>query len=195
MRGFIRFIALGAALSAAVACSKTETKDGDRKPSTATVAAADAAMASDAAPSANGAVQDTAAAPPSAFRSVPERFAAEAQKRPSGTVRVEDATAAFRKAGFDVKEEKQHLASIYQALYCVGAKAKGEEISFSVCEYADEAGATAGKALNDKSFAAIDNRTTYRNGGTTLTILESKKTPPNDAAVKKLVDTFAALKP
>lgn len=131
---------------------------------------------------------------PPANMTIPERFNAEASHRPTGVVRAEDATAAFRKAGVTLDEEKQHLASFYKAAYCVGAKAKGEEISFSVCEYTDGPGAAAGKQLNDKAFSPIKNRSSYVNGGTTLTILESVKTPENDALVKTLVDTFNALK-
>jgi hypothetical protein len=172
-----------------LACSKSGES--------AAAGATDAASASSVAPSEPPSAYSAQTAPsvtPSAYMSLPERFNAEQAHRPKGVIRVEDATAAFRKAGLTIDEEKQHLASFYKAIYCVGAKAKGEELSFSVCEYTDEPSAIAGKALNDKSFSTIKNRTTYRNGATTLTVLESNKTAENDVLAKKLVDTFGALK-
>src|SRR5437868_14944058 len=40
----------------------------------------------------------------------------------AGHLRVEDAFAAFKKAGIAFVEEQQHLAKPYGAVYCVGAK-------------------------------------------------------------------------
>ena len=173
-----------------LACSKTGESNATK---TTTASSASASVAASA-PADSYSAQTAASVTPSAYMSIPERFNAEVAHRPTGTIRVEDATAAFRKTGLTVDDEKQHLASFYKAIYCIGAKAKGEEVSFSVCEYKDEPSAIAGKTLNDKSFSAIKNRTTYRNGATTLTVLESNKTAENDVVVKKLVDTFNALK-
>ena len=177
-----------------LACSRTEGNAGNAGPGTAEAGSTTSASVASSAPAGSYSAQSAASVTPSAYMSIPERFNAEVAQRPTGTLRVEDATAAFRKAGLTIDEEKQHLASFYKAMYCVGAKAKGEEISFSVCEYPDETAAIAGKAVNDKSFSPIKNRTTYRNGATTLTVLESTKTPENDVIARKLVDTFAALK-
>lgn len=170
-----------------LACSKSS--------GTSDAASASAASVASALPADSYSAQTAVSVTPSAYMSIPERFTAEATQRPTGTIRVEDATAAFRKAGLTIDDEKQHLASFYKAVYCVGAKAKAEDVSFSVCEYKDEAAAIGGKTINDKSFSAIKNRTTSRNGATTLTILESNKTAENDVLVKKLIDTFNALKP
>jgi len=128
--------------------------------------------------------------------SIPERFASEAMHRPRGlTVRVEPTTAAFRKAGIVLTDEKQHLGTAFLANFCVGAKAKTDEVTFSICEYETDAKATEGAAMNDKSFKDIKNRKTHRNGATTLTILEAVKSDENDAIVKKLVDIFQAQTP
>lgn len=175
------------------ACSKSGTDSSSTSVSSAASSAA-----------ASGTASETAAAAPaiplsltpSANMSIPERFTSEAMHRPVGPcVRVEETTAAFRKAGFDLIEEKQHLASPYMAKYCVGAKTKNEEISFSICEYDSDGKATEGAAMNDKAFKNVKNRHTHRNGATTLTVLESTKNDANDALVKKLVDTFQAQKP
>jgi hypothetical protein len=170
-----------------VACAKSGSEAAAEAGAT-TIASA----AAPAAPPASA--PNPSPVPPAGNMTIPERFNAEAAHRPTGVLRVEDVTAAFRKAGVTLEEEKQHLASFYKAAYCVGAKAKGEEISFSVCEYTDAAAAKAGKELNDKAFSPIKNRASYVNGATTLTVLETIKNPDNDVIAKKLVDTFASLK-
>ena len=129
----------GAGPGMLLACSKT---DGSAAGTPETGSAASASVASSA-PAASYSGQTAASVTPSAYMSIPERFNAEVAQRPTGTIRVEEATAAFRKAGLTIEEEKQHLASFYKAMYCVGAKAKGEEVSFSVCEYKDEPAAIA----------------------------------------------------
>lgn len=131
---------------------------------------------------------------PSAYMTIPQRFASEANHRPTGVVRVEDAMAAFRRAGVELVEEKQHLASAYQAQYCVGAKTKADDVTLSLCEYRNTTEAKAGKAMNDKAFPS-KTRKTYENGGTTLTVLEVVVNKENDEIVKKIVDGFVALKP
>lgn len=173
-----------------LACSKS----GESSAKATDASSPPGATVASAEPASSYSAQTAASVTPSAYMTIPERFNAEGAQRPAGALRAEDVTAAFRKAGLTVEDEKQHLASFFKAMYCVGAKAKGDEISFSVCEYKDAETAIAGKALNDKSFAAIKNRATYRNGLTTLTVLESNKTEDNDVIAKKLVDTFAALK-
>jgi len=201
---FPAFALLSAAFAApfaVAACSKSGAEMGAAPGSPASASAvppasaASAASASSSAAASAGAPGLPLSATPSAYMSIPERFQAESLNRPKGVIRAEEATAAFRKAGLKVEGEAQHLASTYKAHYCVGAKVKGDEITFSVCEYADAAAATEGAKMNDAAFAAIKNRKTYRNGGTTLTVLEVAKTPENDALVKKLVDAFEGLKP
>ncbi|MBS2019607.1 MAG: hypothetical protein JST00_42490 [Deltaproteobacteria bacterium] len=180
-----------------VACSKGTA---ETSPSSGSASAAASASASAAVAASSAASGATPAIPlsltPSAYMSIPERFASEAIHRPPGLiVRVEPTTAAFRKAGLAITDEKQHLASPYQAKFCVGAKAKLDEVTFSICEYDTEKQAAEGAALNDKSFKFVKNRQTHRNGATTLTILEAAKNDENDAVVKKLVELFQAQKP
>lgn len=126
--------------------------------------------------------------------SIPDRFAAEAMKRPTGVPRIEDAFDAFKKAGIELREEKQHLGSPFLAIYCVGFQT-GNDVHASICEYKDEATATKGRDTSDKSFSTVPNRKVYRNGGSTLTVRVGVVTPANDALVKKMLATFQALKP
>jgi len=116
------------------------------------------------------------------------RFVKEAANRPKGTPRVEDVLAAFKKAGFTLEDEKQHLASPYHASYCVGAKAQ-PGIAMSVCEYTEPTAAAKGKGESEKM--PIENREVYLNGATTLTVLQFPKSADSEQAKKKLVDTFS----
>ena len=118
----------------------------------------------------------------------------EAAHRPVGVPRVEDVFAAYKKAGVDVHDEKQHLGAPFLAQYCVGFEA-GVDIHGSVCEHKDEATAIKGRDASDKGFMAVPNRKVYRNGGSTLILREGVVSPPNDALVKKMVATFQAQKP
>lgn len=174
-----------------VACEKTSSE-----PAPSTIGSAAASASASAAAASASAAALALSLVPSANMSIPERFASEALHRPPGlTVRVEPTTAAFRQAGIALTDEKQHLGHPYLANFCVGAKAKSDEVTFSICEYDTDAKATEGAASNDKTFKAINNRHTHRNGATTLTILEAVKNDENDAIVKKLVDIFQAQKP
>lgn len=182
-----------------VACSKgtAETSPASGTTSTSSSASSSSAAAAASSGASSGSIPAIPLSlTPSAYMSIPERFASEAIHRPPGlVVRAEPTTAAFRKAGLAITDEKQHLASPYQAKFCVGAKAKLDEVTFSICEYDTEKQATEGAALNDKSFKFVKNRQTHRNGATTLTILEATKNDENDAVVKKLVEIFQAQKP
>ncbi len=128
------------------------------------------------------------------MRSIPERFATEAKERPTGTVRVEDAITAFQAAGATLREQRQHLGSPFLAAYCVGAQT-GEDIHFSLCEYNDVARAKEGKAMSEKSFGSVPNRTLYLNGATTLTLRVGAPSGADGVLAKKLVDAFAGLSP
>ncbi len=188
------FVLVAAAPFVVVACSKSE--GASTSVSSATTPSVSVSVSASASVSAHDQPQTALSVTPSSYMSIPERFATEAMNRPTNmTVRVEETTAAFRKAGVEIIEEKQHLASSYLAKYCVGAKTKNDDISFSICEYESEAKAIEGAAMNDKAFASIKNRKTHRNGATTITLLENVKNEATDALLKKLLDTFMAMKP
>lgn len=127
------------------------------------------------------------------MQSIPERFQVEAKGRPTGTVRVEDAYAAFQGAGAKLREQRQHLGAPFLAAYCVGAQT-GDDVHLSVCEYKDAAKAQEGKAMSEKSFGAVPNRTLYINGATTLTLRVGGTSAADKDLAKKIVDAFAALK-
>lgn len=117
-------------------------------------------------------------------------FKNEADNRPTGTVKAEDAMEAFRKDGIALDTVRQHLGRPYGARYCVGAKS-GTNIALSVCEYIDAAAANAGAELSRKVVLA--NREIRINKATSLTVREIEKTPAADAVAKKLFESFAKL--
>ena len=118
-------------------------------------------------------------------------FRNEAAARPSGTIKVEDALAAFRKDGVALDQVRQHLGRPYGARYCVGA-VSGTAIALSVCEYIDAEAAKSGTASSRK--IVLENREIQINQATTLTVREVEKSPAADAVAKKLFDSFAKLK-
>ena len=117
-------------------------------------------------------------------------FQNEAQNRPTGTIKAEDALDAFRKDGIELDTVRQHLARPYGARYCVGAKS-GAILALSVCEYIDAAAANAGAELSRKVVLA--NREIRINQATSLTVREIDKTPAADAVAQKLFESFAKL--
>jgi hypothetical protein len=118
-------------------------------------------------------------------------FQTEAANRPSGTIKTEDALAAFRKDGIPLDTVRQHLARPYGARYCVGGMS-GTEIAFSVCEYIDAAAAQAGAETSRK--IVLENREIRINQATSLTVREATKTPNADALEQRLFESFAKLK-
>lgn len=120
-------------------------------------------------------------------------FHAEARQRPTGTVHVEDALVAFESAGVETTDVRQHLAKPFGADYCAGAEA-GHGVVLSLCEYADPAAASAGRAASAKGLATIPHREIVQNGATTLTLRERSRTPESQAVVERLKRAFGALK-
>ncbi len=123
------------------------------------------------------------------------RLNVERESRPGPNVHptADEVFAAYDKAGLKMQPAKQHMASEYNAKFCVGDKSPDENVGLSVCEYGNEADATAGQVLSVKMFKEVANRNVYRNKNTTLAIVEIVKNADNDALVKKLVATFQAL--
>ncbi len=132
---------------------------------------------------------------PAGALNLSERFAREAQSRPKGIVRAEDVFEAFKAAGATFETPKQHLGSFFKASYCVGTKNPDTAFVIDLCEYPDAKAAKEGKAMSQKSLAAITGRQLYVNGGTMLTLRLGKETPENLALAKKLAGVFAKLKP
>jgi len=124
--------------------------------------------------------------------SLGERFDVEAHSRPSGTPKAEDVFAAFEKAGFPVTDRKQTLASTVAARYCIQGITKNS-VTVSVCEYADEAAAAAGRDESVKAFAAIQNRDVFLRKATMLTLLQAPKTPASEAEAKRAAEIFSSM--
>lgn len=169
-------------------CAKHE--NAKNKPSSSETAVNAAPAEASSVPRIDGPVP----VPPKSQMSLPERFDSEAQNRPKGTPTAEQAFAAFTGASLELHGKKQHLASLYQALYCVGAESN-DDVALSLCEYPNEASATKGREMSQKAFGAIVGREVFQNKGTTLTVLRVKKTPEAAAKVTKMRGLFSNLKP
>ena len=172
-------LAVLAAASAVTACQKAqaETTPAPAEPVLAARAKAPPPVLADA-----------PAAPPG-MQSIPERFAAEAQHRPVGTLRAEDAFAAAQAAGVTLRETRQHLGAPFLAAYCVGAQA-GADVHLSVCEYDSLARAGEGRAMSQQAFGTLPNRTLHANGSTTLTIRHGGASAGDREVARKIIAAF-----
>ncbi len=117
------------------------------------------------------------------------KLAMEAQGRPTGTPKAEDALAAIAASGVPLQAQAQHMASTIGAHFCIGATSP-EGLAMSACEYDDEAAAKAGRDLSAKAFGTIPHRDITVNKKTTLTILQNPFTPRSQTAHDKAVDAF-----
>jgi hypothetical protein len=129
---------------------------------------------------------------PPAFQSIAERFAYEAQHRPTETPRPEDVFAAFENSGTKLSEKRQHAAGVYGAQFCMGAKGE-DDLHMSVCEFASEADLEVGKGLSDKMFGTVPDRVNYGRKKSLLILRQASKTPPSEARAKKLAYLFAKM--
>jgi hypothetical protein len=169
------------ALFSSAACSKTE----EPKPTAPTPSASSVALTT----------IDASVLPlPTGAIPADVRIASEAKDRPKDTVTVEQTVAAFKAAGAEIREQKQHLGHPFRAKYCMGIQT-GADIHMSICEYESAAKAVEGRGVSLQAFAAVPNRSIYANGGTTLTVRLGQNGPEDQALAKKLVATFEGLKP
>jgi len=128
---------------------------------------------------------------PTAALGLFERLAKERASRPTATPRADEVIGAITKAGVKLDDESQVYAATVKASYCEAAK--GSDVFVSVCEYAGEAEAQAGRDYSAKTFAAIANRQIYVNKKTTLTIGQATPSPKGDADTKRAAAAFAKL--
>jgi hypothetical protein len=174
------FVLLMVGLALVPACSKPA-------PSTQVADSAPPVVAS-AVPS-----SESIAKPSQPVFSLGDKLQVEQRDRPTGTAKAEDVYAAFEKAGFALTEKQQHVASVFGAKFCLGAKTTND-MAFSVCEYADEAAAKAGRETSLKALAVVPNRDILVNKKTMLTVRQpATKTPASEAAEKKAAQVFSAL--
>lgn len=122
-------------------------------------------------------------------RDIAALFRVEAENRPSGALRAEDVLDAFRHAGLELHEQRQHLGRPYGARYCVGAKS-GTALALSVCEYVDEAAARAGVEGSRK--IALAHREIHLKRTTSLTVRQIETTPESAALAARFFQTFDA---
>ncbi|MBX3191350.1 MAG: hypothetical protein KF819_30410 [Labilithrix sp.] len=184
-----------AAVVAMVALAPACSKSGDPSAvgsATATTASVAPATSASTAPSVEPAV--AVSATPTAYMSISERFASEAEKRPTGVPRVEDVMAALEKQGVRLREIKQHLGSPFQAAYCMGLQT-GDDVHMSICEYRSEKAAIDGRQTSLDALKMVPARQIARNGGTTLTIRVGNPSPANEALVKTILKAFEGVKP
>jgi hypothetical protein len=121
-----------------------------------------------------------------------EVLAEEAKTRPHLAPSAEEVLAVLGHDGVKVAESKQVLARIVGARYCLaGTTAAG--LAVSVCEYADAAAASAGRARSLEAFKMIHNRDIYLRGPITLTLVRpSPAGPPVDES-RRAARTLAGL--
>ncbi len=116
----------------------------------------------------------------------------EGQNRPTAKPNADDVFAAMVKAGVAVGERKQSLGSTYKAAYCTGGYTTDGALALSVCEYASEAEATAGRDFAATLFPNLTTRSVRAHKTNTLTVIEQKTDADAKAAEKKAFDAFNA---
>lgn len=163
---------------ALVSCSKSAARPGNETRALASVASAPVG-------------QHVTAPMAQNPRDINALFQNEAANRPASALRAEDTLAAFKRAGIELSEERQHLARPYGARYCMGAFAGGREIALSVCEYIDATAAQNGATESRK--ISLKDREIRINRATTLTIREIHKTAENDALSARIFGSFEKL--
>ena len=177
---------ISGALFAAGCKAKSEPPAGEpAKASTATVAAANATP-----PSTLPAPGSPASRP---VLTLGDRLEVERDRKVEGTPKAEDVYAAFEKAGLALSEKKQHVARVFGAQYCLGAKGAGDT-AFSVCEYDSPENAATGRETSKKAFEVVPNRELVLNKKTILTVRQPPvKTAESEATSKKAREIFAKL--
>jgi hypothetical protein len=125
---------------------------------------------------------------------LPDRLEHEAQTRPKGVVTMDQLIAALAQAKVTVDSPAQHAGFTFGAAYCKGARI-GQDLGFSVCEYASVAEAQKWRLANDKAFQAIKGRKSLANQSSVLMYRVGTPGAESDRLEKVLVESFAKLKP
>lgn len=149
-----------------------------------------------ASPSREVALTTSAVAPDAKLSRVPlgSRLTMEADTRPARVVRPEQLFAALQRQGILLSRKRQVLASTVGAHYCELAVSDGG-LGVSLCEYTDEAAASAGSETSHRLFDAIvPGRTLLSHGGSVLTLThaESDRAEHESRAIAR---TFRSLTP
>jgi hypothetical protein len=114
----------------------------------------------------------------------------EAANRPGVKPTADDVYAALSSAGVAMGERKQSLGATYHAAYCNGGYTQDGALAVNVCEYANDADATAGRDYALTMFPNLATRTVYAHKANTVTVIEQKTDPAAKATAKKIVTAF-----
>lgn len=174
-----------------VGCAKSSRSAPEEAPSASGASSGTSAVPVMTPPEAGAPLDNTGAQ--STGPSLLGRLANESQARPKVKPSVEDVFAAFDKAGAKVGEQEQTLGKTYSASYCMGGYTSDRAIAVNVCEYANEAAATAGRDLSKKVFPGMTNRDVLARKSTTLALIQLHHDPPTDALKKKMESAFNGL--
>ncbi len=126
--------------------------------------------------------------PASARLPLRERLAHEASRRPEQAVRPEQLREALQGRGVALARGRQVLAAPVGAAYCEAA-VSDQGLGLSLCEFADEAAAEAGRERSHELFdTLVPGRTLVAHGGSLLTL-----TQPGDERAAREAELVAGL--
>jgi hypothetical protein len=103
---------------------------------------------------------------------------------------ADDVFAAVAKASVAMGDRKQSVGATYKAAYCTGGYTTDGAISVSVCEYATEADAIAGRAFAKTMFPNLDTREIWAHKTNTVTVILQRIDDAARAEEKKVVEAF-----
>ena len=181
--------ALLGALGSLSCDKKSETASPDPA---STASATSAALPAKPVTSGAAGASSAAPAPMGMDQSFAGRLVQESKTRPGLKPSVEDVFAMAEGLGAAVPTKQQTIAATYKASYCVGGFTTSKKLSINVCEYPDEAAATAGMAVSNRMFKSLTRRTVYVRKATTMALFETDDAP-DKALEKKLTDAFLAM--
>jgi hypothetical protein len=120
-------------------------------------------------------------------------LAQEALDRPKVKPNADDLFAAFDKLGATIPQKQPSLADTYNAKYCVGGYTEARDLAITICEYADEASASAGRDLSQKLLEKVTARDVYSHKDVTLAIIQLKADSATTALKKRMVLAMNAM--
>jgi hypothetical protein len=121
------------------------------------------------------------------------RLAREAENRPQIKPNADDVLARLDAAGARVALRKPNLGATHKAAYCTGGYTGDNALAFTVCEYADESSATAGRDYDKSLFPEMKNREVRRRKATTLAVVQLKDDASTAALQRKAIAGYESL--
>jgi hypothetical protein len=122
-------------------------------------------------------------------------MADELKNRPSVHPSVDDGFAAFAKVGAIVPNVEQSLGTTYKAAFCRHGLTTAQDMAILLCEYPDEARATAGLTEAKKVFLTLEGRHSWTRKTLlmTITFQDHPAKPQATAEEQKVLAAFNAL--